>query len=47
MVSNDERVYAKAWNAWASAWNQTLATDEKARMSAPSYEYKKGDDLKW
>ncbi len=41
MVSNDERVYAKAWNAWASAWNQTLATDEKARMSAPSYESKK------
>ena len=41
MVSNDERVYAKAWNAWASAWNQTLATDEKTRMSAPSYESKK------
>ena len=41
MVSNDERVYAKAWNAWASAWNQTLATDEKARMSAISYESKK------
>ena len=41
MVSNDERVYAKAWNAWASAWNQTLATDEKARMSAPSYESRK------
>ena len=41
MVTNDERVYAKAWNAWASAWNQTLATDEKARMSAISYESKK------
>lgn len=41
MVSNDERVYSKAWNAWASAWNQTLATDEKARMSAPSYETRK------
>ena len=41
MVSNDERVYAKAWNAWASAWNQPLATDEKARMSAISYESKK------
>jgi hypothetical protein len=38
IVSNDERVYAKAWNAWASAWNQTLATDEKARMSAPRYD---------
>lgn len=41
MVSNDERIYAKAWNAWASAWNQTLATDEKARMHAISYESKK------
>jgi len=41
MVSNDERVYAKAWNAWASAWNQTLATDEKARMAAISYESRK------
>ena len=38
IVSNDEKVYAKAWNAWASAWNQTLATDEKARMSAPRYD---------
>ena len=36
-----ERIYAKAWNAWASAWNQTLATDEKARMHAISYESKK------
>ena len=41
MVSNDERIYAKAWNAWASAWNQTLATDEKARMAAISYESRK------
>ena len=41
MVTNDERIYAKAWNAWASAWNQTLATDEKARMHAISYESKK------
>jgi len=38
IVSNDEKVYAKAWNAWASAWNQTLATDEKARMAAPRYD---------
>lgn len=38
LVSNDEKVYATAWNAWASAWNQTLATDEKARMSAPRYD---------
>ena len=38
IVSNDEKMYAKAWNAWASAWNKTLATDEKARMKAPSYD---------
>ena len=38
LVSNDEKVYAKAWNAWASAWNKTLAADERNRMTAPSYE---------
>ena len=38
LVSNDERIYAKAWNAWASAWNKTLAADERNRMTAPSYE---------
>lgn len=38
LVSNDERIYSKAWNAWASAWNKTLAADERTRMTAPSYE---------
>lgn len=38
LVSNDERIYSKAWNAWASAWNKTLAADERNRMTAPSYE---------
>ena len=38
LVANDERIYSKAWNAWASAWNKTLAADERSRMSAPSYE---------
>ena len=38
LVSNDERIYSKAWNAWASAWNKTLAADERSRMSAPSYD---------
>lgn len=38
LVANDERIYSKAWNAWASAWNKTLAADERGRMSAPSYE---------
>tara|TARA_B100001175_G_scaffold317659_1_gene335530 strand:+ start:245 stop:2053 length:1809 start_codon:yes stop_codon:yes gene_type:complete len=37
VVKNDEKIYAKAWNAWASAWNQTLATDERRKMSAPRY----------
>mgnify|MGYP003135648153 CR=1 FL=1 len=37
IVSNDEKMYAKAWNAWASAWNQTLATDE-SRMKAHRYD---------
>ena len=38
LVSNDEKIYSKAWNAWASAWNKTLAADERGRMSAPSYD---------
>lgn len=38
MVSNDEAIYSKAYNAWASAWNKTLAADEKSRMTAHRYE---------
>jgi len=38
IVANDEAIYAKAWNAWASAWNQTLAIDEKGRMKAQRYD---------
>jgi len=38
LVSNNEKIYSKAWNAWASAWNKTLAADERSRMSAPSYD---------
>jgi hypothetical protein len=38
LVSNDEKIYSKAWNAWASAWNKTLAADERNRMTAPTYE---------
>jgi len=37
IVSNDEAVYAKAFNLWANTWNRTLAGAEKTRMSAPSY----------
>ena len=38
MVSNDEAIYSKAYNAWASAWNKTLAADERSRMTAHKYE---------
>ena len=38
MVETDEGVYAKAWNAWAKAWNGTLSVEEKAKMAAPSYD---------
>jgi hypothetical protein len=38
LVETDESIYARAWNAWAKAWNGTLAVDEKARMAAPRYE---------
>lgn len=37
MVSNDEKLYAKAFNLWANTWNKTLAGAERTRMSAPSY----------
>ena len=38
MISNDEAIYSKAYNAWASAWNKTLAADERSRMTAHKYE---------
>jgi hypothetical protein len=38
IIESDEDIYARAWNAWAKAWNGTLAIDEKARMAAPTYE---------
>jgi len=41
MVSTDEQIYARAWNAWASAWNSTLGVEEKKSMAAPSYSQKK------
>ena len=38
MISNEEAIYSKAYNAWASAWNKTLAADERSRMTAHKYE---------
>ena len=41
MISTDEQIYARAWNAWASAWNSTLGVEEKKSMAAPTYSQKK------
>jgi hypothetical protein len=41
MVETDESTYAKAWNAWASAWNKTLAVAERNTMRAPNFEERK------
>ena len=38
LVKTPESVYAKAWNAWAKGWNQTLSASEKEIMRAPTYE---------
>tara|TARA_Y100000589_G_scaffold102488_1_gene96614 strand:- start:8204 stop:10402 length:2199 start_codon:yes stop_codon:yes gene_type:complete len=37
LVETDENLYEKAWNAWASAWNNTLARNEKDDMRAAKY----------
>ena len=36
LVETDEDLYGRAWNAWAKAWNGTLAGDE-SDMKAPLY----------
>ena len=38
MVETDAKAYEKAWNAWASAWNKTLAVAERDSMRAPTFE---------
>ena len=37
LVESDEEIYGRAYNAWASAWNGTLAGDE-GNMRAKTYE---------
>ena len=37
LVESDEDIYARCYNAWASAWNGTLAGDE-GNMRAKTYE---------
>lgn len=36
-IETDEKLYETAWNAWASAWNNTLARAEKDDLRAPRY----------
>lgn len=37
MVKSDEAIYGRCWNAWAKAWNGTLAGDE-TEMRAPMFD---------
>jgi hypothetical protein len=37
MVKSDEAIYSRCWNAWAKAWNGTLAGDE-SEMRAPMFD---------
>ena len=37
LVETPTTVYEKGWNAWANAWNRTLAASEKDKMRAPLY----------
>lgn len=37
MVKSDEAIYSRCWNAWAKAWNGTLAGDE-TEMRAPMFD---------
>ena len=39
VVESDEDLYARCYNAWASAWNSTISSDERTGgMHAQSYE---------
>ena len=38
-------IYAKAYNAWAKAWNQTLSASEKDRMGAKTFEQLKEENM--
>lgn len=45
LVKTPESLYAKAWNAWAKAWNQTLSASEIERQGAPTFEEAKMKNL--
>lgn len=38
LVKTPVSLYAKAWNAWAGAWNQTLSAAERESSGAPTFE---------
>ena len=38
VVETDRDLYGKAWNAWAKAWNNTLAPSERDEMKAPTFD---------
>ena len=44
LLKTPETLYAKAWNAWAKGWNQTLGASED-NMRAPSFEEAKEKNL--
>ena len=45
LVKTPVSLYAKAWNAWASAWNQTLSAAERETAGAPTFEEARSKNL--
>jgi len=45
LVKTPVSLYAKAWNAWAGAWNQTLSAAERESSGAPTFEEARSKNL--
>tara|TARA_R110001592_G_scaffold91631_2_gene267974 strand:- start:1396 stop:3810 length:2415 start_codon:yes stop_codon:yes gene_type:complete len=45
LVKTPVSLYAKAWNAWAGAWNQTLSAAERNSSGAPTFEEARSKNL--
>lgn len=45
LVKTPVSLYAKAWNAWAGAWNQTLSAAERESSGAPTFEEARNKNL--
>jgi len=45
LVKTPVSLYAKAWNAWAGAWNQTLSASERQSSGAPTFEEARSKNL--